>query len=88
MDPLQGALVAADRFLTERAGEVIALTSALVAAPTPNPPGDELAAAAVIERALELARRAPRPAVSVRGVRVPGDPNAPDVSNDPADPNV
>ncbi len=52
MDPLQGALVAADRFLTERAGEVIALTSALVAAPTPNPPGDELAAAAIIERAL------------------------------------
>ena len=45
-------LVEADRFLGERQGEVIALTSALVAAPTPNPPGDEMAAAAVIERAL------------------------------------
>jgi acetylornithine deacetylase/succinyl-diaminopimelate desuccinylase-like protein len=45
-------LIEADRFLGERQGEVIALTSALVAAPTPNPPGDETAAAAVIERAL------------------------------------
>jgi acetylornithine deacetylase/succinyl-diaminopimelate desuccinylase-like protein len=45
-------LVEADRFLGERQGEVIALTSALVAAPTPNPPGDETAAATVIERAL------------------------------------
>lgn len=45
-------LVEAERFLGERQGEVIALTSALVAAPTPNPPGDETAAAAVIERSL------------------------------------
>ena len=45
-------LAAAERFLGEREGEVIALTSALVAAPTPNLPGDETAAAAVIERAL------------------------------------
>jgi acetylornithine deacetylase len=51
-DATRALLVQADRFLTERQGEVIALTSALVAAPTPNPPGDELAAAAVIERAL------------------------------------
>lgn len=45
-------LVEADRWLGERQGEVIALTSALVAALTPNPPGDESAAAAVVERAL------------------------------------
>ena len=45
-------LVEADRFIGEREGEVIALTSALVAAPSPNLPGDETAAAAVIERAL------------------------------------
>jgi acetylornithine deacetylase/succinyl-diaminopimelate desuccinylase-like protein len=45
-------LAEAEGWLGEREGEVIALTSALVAAPTPNPPGDELAAAAVIERAL------------------------------------
>jgi len=45
-------IAAAERFLGERAGEVIALTSALVAAPSPNLPGDETAAAAVIERAL------------------------------------
>ena len=47
------ALIAeAEGWLGEREGEVIALTSALVAAPTPNPPGDESAAAAVVERAL------------------------------------
>ncbi len=47
------ALIAeADRFLGEREGEVIALTSALIAAPSPNLPGDETAPAAVIERAL------------------------------------
>lgn len=51
-DPTRLLLIEADRFLTEREGEVIALTSALVAAPSPNPPGDELAPAAVIERAL------------------------------------
>src|SRR5918998_2681387 len=45
-------VAAAEGFLGEREGEVIALTSALVAAPTPNLPGDETAAAAVIERAL------------------------------------
>lgn len=49
---MRASLVEADRFLAERQGEVIALTSALVAAPTPNLPGDETAAAAVIERAL------------------------------------
>ena len=49
---MRSFLVEADRFLTERQGEVIALTSALVAAPTPNLPGDETAAAEVIERAL------------------------------------
>jgi acetylornithine deacetylase len=52
IDATRALLVEADRFLTERQGEVIALTSALVAAPSPNPPGDELAAASVIERAL------------------------------------
>jgi acetylornithine deacetylase len=51
-DQTREILVEADRFLAEREGEVIALTSALVAAPTPNLPGDETAAAAVIERAL------------------------------------
>src|SRR5215218_3118909 len=50
IDPSRALLVEADRFLGEREGEVIALTSALVAAPTPNLPGNE--AAAVIERAL------------------------------------
>ena len=45
-------LIEADRFLAEREGEVIALTSALVAAPSPNLPGDETAPAVVIERAL------------------------------------
>jgi acetylornithine deacetylase len=52
MDTTRSLLVGADRFLTEREGEVIALTSALVAAPSPNLPGDETAPAAVIERAL------------------------------------
>jgi acetylornithine deacetylase len=52
IDPTRALLVEADRFLAERQGEVIALTSALVAAPSPNLPGDETAAAAVIERAL------------------------------------
>ena len=52
MDTTRSLLVEADRFLTEREGEVIALTSALVAAPSPNLPGDETAPAAVIERAL------------------------------------
>jgi acetylornithine deacetylase len=42
----------AEKFLKEREGEVLALTSALIAAPSPNPPGDELAAAEVVERAL------------------------------------
>jgi acetylornithine deacetylase len=51
-DPTRALLVEADRFFGEREGEVIALTSALVAAPTPNLPGDETAAAAVIEHAL------------------------------------
>jgi acetylornithine deacetylase len=52
IDPTRALLVEADRFLAEREGEVIALTSALVAAPSPNLPGDETAPAAVIERAL------------------------------------
>lgn len=52
MDATRALLVEADRFLGERQGEVIALTSALVAAPSPNLPGDETAPAAVIERAL------------------------------------
>ncbi|HLL50435.1 MAG TPA: M20 family metallopeptidase, partial [Thermomicrobiales bacterium] len=51
-DSTRALLVEADRFLGEREGEVVALTSALVAAPSPNLPGDETAAAAVIERAL------------------------------------
>src|ERR687894_806781 len=45
-------LAAAEGFIGEVEGEVIALTSALVAAPSPNLPGDETAPAAVIERAL------------------------------------
>src|SRR5215203_2165959 len=52
IDSTRALLVEADRFLLQREGEVIALTSALVAAPSPNLPGDETAAAAVIERAL------------------------------------
>jgi acetylornithine deacetylase/succinyl-diaminopimelate desuccinylase-like protein len=52
IDPTRALLVEADRFLLQREGEVIALTSALVAAPSPNLPGDETAAARVIERAL------------------------------------
>jgi acetylornithine deacetylase/succinyl-diaminopimelate desuccinylase-like protein len=52
IDKARANIDAADRFLREREGEVIALTSALVAAPTPNLPGDETAAAAVIERAV------------------------------------
>jgi acetylornithine deacetylase/succinyl-diaminopimelate desuccinylase-like protein len=52
IDSIRALLVEADRFLLQREGEVIALTSALVAAPSPNLPGDETAAAAVIERAL------------------------------------
>lgn len=46
------ALNDARAWLAAREGEVIALTSALIAAPTPNLPGDETAAAEVIERAL------------------------------------
>ena len=46
------ALNDARGWLSAREGEVIALTSALIAAPTPNLPGDETAAAEVIERAL------------------------------------
>lgn len=52
-ESLRALLLEADRWLGERQGEVIALTSALVAAPTPNLPGDETAAAEVIERALD-----------------------------------
>src|SRR5919106_3369562 len=51
-DGTRQLLAAAEGFLGEREGEVIALTLALVAAPSPNMPGDETAAAAVIERAL------------------------------------
>ena len=67
-------LAAAEGFLGERAGEVIALTSALVAAPSPNLPGDETAAAAVIERAGAL-RVAPgkRPG----GGAAPAEPDRP-----------
>jgi acetylornithine deacetylase len=49
---VSGALNDARGWLSAREGEVIALTSALIAAPTPNLPGDETAAAEVIERAL------------------------------------
>jgi acetylornithine deacetylase/succinyl-diaminopimelate desuccinylase-like protein len=52
IEPMRALLIEAERFLAEREGEVIALTSALVAAPSPNLPGDESAPAAVIERAL------------------------------------
>jgi acetylornithine deacetylase len=52
VESTRGLLAAAEGFLGEREGEVIALTSALVAAPSPNLPGDETAPAAVIERAL------------------------------------
>jgi acetylornithine deacetylase/succinyl-diaminopimelate desuccinylase-like protein len=52
VDSTRQVLATAEGFLGERAGEVIALTSALVAAPSPNLPGDETAVAAVIERAL------------------------------------
>jgi len=45
-------LAAAEGFLGEREEDVVGLTSALVAAPSPNLPGDETAAAAVIQRAL------------------------------------
>ncbi|MFT4038107.1 MAG: M20 family metallopeptidase [Thermomicrobiales bacterium] len=46
------ALADARSWLSAREGEVIALTSALIAAPSPNLPGDETAAAEVIERAI------------------------------------
>src|SRR5215210_6185617 len=59
IDQTRSLLVEADRFLGEREGEVIALTSALVAAPSPNLPGDETAPAAVIERALAHYRLPP-----------------------------
>ena len=49
-------------FLDRHAGEVVALTRALVAAPSPNPPGDETAPAAVMEGALR-ALGLPRPRV-------------------------
>ena len=49
---VSAALNDARSWLSAREGEVIALTSALIAAPTPNLPGDETAAAEVIERAL------------------------------------
>ena len=49
---VSGALNDARSWLNAREGEVIALTSALIAAPTPNLPGDETAAAEVIERAI------------------------------------
>src|SRR5215203_6956633 len=52
VESMRRLLAAAEGFLGEREGEVIALTSALVSAPSPNLPGDETAAAAVIERAL------------------------------------
>src|SRR5215217_5126804 len=45
-------LAETEGFLGEREGEVIALTSALVSAPSPNLPGDETAPAVVIERAI------------------------------------
>ena len=62
IDSTHALLVEADRFLLQRQGEVIALASALVAAPSANLPGDETAAAAVIERAL-LHYGLPRPRV-------------------------
>lgn len=62
MTALDEVLLEADQFLRERQGEVIALTSALIAAPTPNLPGDETAAAVVIERALDH-YRLPKPRV-------------------------
>src|SRR5262249_54634914 len=40
------------RALAARASDVVALTEALVGALSPNPPGDERAAAAVVERYL------------------------------------
>jgi acetylornithine deacetylase/succinyl-diaminopimelate desuccinylase-like protein len=43
---------AALAFLDEREGVVVELAKALVAAPSPNPPGDERAAAAVVQAAL------------------------------------
>lgn len=47
-----------DREILARADELVALTRELIQAPSPNPPGDERAAAAVIERYLdELPRR-------------------------------
>ena len=49
---VSAALNDARAWLGTREGEVIALTSALIAAPTPNLPGDETAAAEVIERAI------------------------------------
>src|SRR5215216_1392857 len=49
---VSAALNDARAWLGAREGEVIALTSALIAAPTPNLPGDETAAAEVIERAI------------------------------------
>jgi hypothetical protein len=49
---LAAAQVAALTFLRERRGETVALAEALIAAPSPNLPGDERAAAQVIREAL------------------------------------
>lgn len=49
LESQRGAILS---FLNERQGTVVALTSELVAAPSPNLPGDETAPAAVVERAV------------------------------------
>lgn len=49
---LEGVKSAALRFLEERDREVIDLACALIAAPSPNLPGDETAPAAVVKDAL------------------------------------
>src|SRR5690242_19590135 len=60
------------RALGARTTDVVALTEALVRAPSPNPPGDERAAAAVVEEYL-------RDSPGVRLVKIAARPERPNL---------
>jgi acetylornithine deacetylase/succinyl-diaminopimelate desuccinylase-like protein len=57
------------RSLAARAGDVVDLTEALVRAPSPNPPGDERAPAAVLDRYLDGLEGVNRTVVAARDER-------------------
>lgn len=57
------------RSLAARAGDVVDLTEALVRAPSPNPPGDERASAAVLDRYLDGVPGVRRVVVGAREAR-------------------